>query len=276
MRSITLPLFSLGLLSLAVAEATTLPSLLHEKRNHVPAGWSHSRKHHAMATLPLRFALSQPNIHAIDQYINDVAHPDSPNYGNHWAAAQVVERFAPSHDTIHLVKTWLLDSGFARERIRITNFGGWIELNATVHEAENLLRAEYHVYKHASGKEHVCEYGNVLQYPFASEMLLACESYHLPAHVSPHVDLVTPTVHFNAIISQTPQLSRLQVRGSGSPIKIGAQGERFNGPKTTGMISEIFNKLDKCDQMITPLCLRALYGLEYKPHPANNNSFAIG
>ena len=31
----------------------------------------------------------------------------------------------------------------------------WIKLNATVEEAEKLLNAEYHVYKHVSGKEHV-------------------------------------------------------------------------------------------------------------------------
>jgi len=163
MRSLTVPLVSLGLLSLATAEAPIFPLLLHEKRNHVPDGWSHSRKHHAMAVLPLRFALSQPNIHTIEQYINDVAHPDSPNYGNHWTAAQVAKKFAASHDTIQTVKAWLLDSGFARERIRVTNFKGWIELNATVHEAEKLLWAEYHIYKHITGKEHVCEYIGVLQ-----------------------------------------------------------------------------------------------------------------
>jgi tripeptidyl-peptidase-1 len=157
MRFLTLPLFLLCILRWAVAEPRTFPLLLHEKRHHVPPGWSHSRRHHAMAVLPLRFALSQPNIHAIEQYINDVAHPASTNYGNHWTAAQVAEKFTPSHDTIETVKTWLSDNGFARERIRVTKFKGWIELNATVQEAEELLWAEYHVYKHASGKEHICE-----------------------------------------------------------------------------------------------------------------------
>jgi tripeptidyl-peptidase-1 len=59
-------------------------------------------------------------------------------------------------------------------------------------------------------------------------------------------------------------------------MKIGMQRQRFNGLKTTSIMSGTFNQLDECDQLITPLCLRALYGLEYKPHAANNNSFAVG
>lgn len=157
MRSLLLPFFSLGFLRLVISEPLLSPLVLHEKRSYVPVGWTHSRKHQTAAILPLRFALSQPNIHAIDQYINDVAHPDSPNYGNHWTAAQVADKFRPSHDTVQTVKSWLLESGFAPERIRITKAKSWIELNATVEEAERLLNAEYYVYKHASGKEHVGE-----------------------------------------------------------------------------------------------------------------------
>ena len=93
MRSLTIPLFLIGLLSsLAIAEPLLSLLVPHEKRNHVPGGWSHSRKYHPRAVLPLRFALSQPNLHSIDEYINDVAHPDSPNYGNHWTAAQIAKK----------------------------------------------------------------------------------------------------------------------------------------------------------------------------------------
>jgi tripeptidyl-peptidase-1 len=163
MRPWTLPLlsclviFRLGFHSLAISHPLLSPLVPHEKRNHVPAGWSYSRKHHATAVLPLRFALSQPNIHAIDQYIYDIAHPDSRNYGNHWTAAQVAEKFAPRNDTIQTVNTWLLESGFSTNRIRVTKAKSWIELNATVEEAEKLLNAQYYIYKHASGKEHVGE-----------------------------------------------------------------------------------------------------------------------
>jgi len=39
--------------------------------------------------------------------------------------------------------------------------------------------------------------------------------------------------------------------------------------------SEIFNQLEQCDKQITPLCLRALYGVAYTPLAAKDNSYAI-
>jgi tripeptidyl-peptidase-1 len=108
------------------------------------------------------------------------------------------------------------------------------------------------------------------------ELMPACKSYHLPAHVAHHVDLVTPTVHFNAIVSRNPEPSHVEVRSTGSAIKLGIPGQGYSGPKTTGIISEVFDQLGKCDQQITPLCLRALYGIEYKPLAAERNSYAIG
>src|ERR1700722_3455154 len=133
----------------------------HEKRSAVPSGWSHLRKHHASNVLPLRFALSQSNIDNIGEYLNDVAHPDSPNYSNHWTPGKIASTFAPSLDTIDTVRNWLLASGFSSDQVKLTATKGWIEVNATVNEAEKLLLAQYHVYKHESGKEHVGEYALV-------------------------------------------------------------------------------------------------------------------
>ena len=163
MRSFILSFFC-SLLSLAVAEPILSPAILHEKRDHVPVGWSHSHKLHATAVLPLRFGLSQPNVDAIDEYLNNVADPESPNYGKHWTAGLVAATFAPTDNTIQTVKNWLLDGGISGERIRLTKTKGWIELNATVQEAEKLLNAEYHVYKHAGGKEHVGMWTAISQY----------------------------------------------------------------------------------------------------------------
>lgn len=94
----------------------------------------------------------------MEAFVNDIAHPDSPNFGNHWTPEQVIEKFSPSSETVHTVKDWLLESGFTTERVRVTKTKGWVEVNATVEEAERLLNAEYHVYKHATGKEHVGEW----------------------------------------------------------------------------------------------------------------------
>lgn len=47
-------------------------------------------------------------------------------------------------------------------------------------------------------------------------------------------------------------------------------------PKTTGEIQSLLNQLESCDKQITPICLRALYGLVYEPLAASKNSYGIG
>lgn len=125
---------------------------------------------------------------------------------------------------------------------------GWLEVASTVEEAENLLLAEYYVYDHDTGAKHI-----------------ACQSYHLPEHVIPHVDFVTPTIHFDA---------RIQKRDKYSRVPIGQPGQGST-PKTTGQIEDILNQIEDCDKQITPICLRALYGLWYQPVSGSNNSYGI-
>ncbi|KAH7923647.1 subtilisin-like protein [Leucogyrophana mollusca] len=250
MRSLLISVLSLTFALAAIASSSLSPWTLHEKRSHIPAGWSQTRKYHSSATIPLRFALTQNNIDDIERHLYDVSHPDSPNYGKHWTARQIAAKFAPSSESIDTVFEWLLQSGVDAERVKLSPTKGWIEVTSTVEEAEDLLRTEYHVYGHESGKEHV-----------------ACDSYHLPAHVTPHVDFVTPTIHFDAKLT----------KGSVTrPIPIGQPGEGIS-PKTSGEISSTLNstELETCDKQITPSCLRALYGLIYEPVAGDKNSYGI-
>ena len=82
------------------------------------------------------------------------------------------------------------------------------------------------------------------------------------------MDLVNPSIHFDAILGR---------RGSGAkPAKtIGLPGVGIS-PKTTGNISTILSRLENCDEMITPNCLRALYDLNYTPLSTKRNTFGIG
>jgi tripeptidyl-peptidase-1 len=150
MHYATLPLFAFGLLfGLTVANPVISPYVVHEKRNHVPSGWSWSRKYPATSILPLRFGLTQPNIDVIEEYLDDVSHPDSPNFGKHWTASQVAEKFAATDETIRTVRNWLLDNGFAKERVRVTPTRGWIGNCTTLYDnteetADHSSRGECH------------------------------------------------------------------------------------------------------------------------------------
>lgn len=60
----------------------------------------------------------------------------------------------------------------------------WLKFDATVEEAETLLQTEYRIYENVeTGKSH-----------------LACDDYSIPHHLIPHVDFITPTIQFDAIV----------------------------------------------------------------------------
>lgn len=100
-------------------------------------------------------------------------------------------------------------------------------------------------------------------------LLLGCEAYHLPEHVSPHVDFVLPSVHFD---------TKLKRRSGSAPEPARSIGQPGVGisPKTAGTISQLVTELEQCDEYITPICLRALYGLVYEPVATELNSYGIG
>ncbi|KAJ7054441.1 subtilisin-like protein [Mycena amicta] len=245
---------------LAVAVAQTLsPSVQHAKRTNLPHGWSRARRHSPDAVLPLRFGLTQPNsdMHSLESLLHDVSHPDSPNYGQHWTPARVAQYFAPSDESVDAVVSWISENGFERDRVRVSKSKGWVALNATVAETEALLATEYHVFVHdASAKEHI-----------------ACDQYHLPAHIAPHIQIVTPSIDFNAILSK-------RTDDSNSPfstlISIGQPGAGTVFPQyRTEAIDLILPGTENCASQITPTCLRALYNFNYVPVAADKNSYGI-
>ena len=58
---------------------------------------------------------------AVDSMLmRDSAHPTSPNFGRHWTAEEVNDRFAPSDDTIQTVRDWLVSHGISDSGIVVT------------------------------------------------------------------------------------------------------------------------------------------------------------
>ncbi|KAF9464191.1 Pro-kumamolisin, activation domain-containing protein [Collybia nuda] len=211
--------------------------VVHERRAADPLDWVRSRRLEGDKILPMRFGLTQQNMDKIEEMLMAVSHPGSPTYGQHWSAAKVVETFSPSDDTIEAVANWLAESGISRDRLRLSINKGWIEVNTTVAETEDLLKTEYHVYSHPSGDEQ-----------------LGCHSYSVPAHVKGHIDIIKPTVHFNH--RPAPQSARKLSGGLGIP-------SSHTGPKKSSKKVTITPTLANCDEMITLDCLRALYAVDY-------------
>jgi tripeptidyl-peptidase-1 len=180
------------------------------------------------------------------------------------------------------VNMWLVDSGIHKTRIRQSASLNWIEVNTTIYEAEKLLNTEYHIYDHMiSGQPQV-----------------ACHEYHVPEHVTQHVDFITPTVHFDtplnlkhrrslpAAAPEPQKKHKREIRGRNVRTLGEAQQQaQEDGPiprYRPGVAAEVgtnlgtlpkqgatladdevsreVEQLDRCDRQITPACLRTLYG----------------
>lgn len=247
--------------------------VLHEKRNGIPPGWRQVDKLEVTDILPMRIALTQSNLHRTDEYLMSVSHPESATYGQHWSAKEIAETFAPTQESVDAVIQWLLSVGIQRDRVHRSQSLGWLIFNATVDEAQKLLKTEYYRYRHSSSKPHV-----------------GCTEYHVPEHVSQHIDLITPTVVFDVKVAQSKDEFARRIKRAkhnlkaalGVPIKpeialtIGAP-DSASLPKPGPLlnISTILDGLKTCESYITPNCLRALY--EFLPGTSANsqNSFGI-
>ncbi|OBZ66344.1 Aorsin [Grifola frondosa] len=140
-------------------------------------------------------------------------------------------------------------------RVKLSTGGGWLLVNITVEEAEHLLGTEYYVYEHGEdGTEHI-----------------ACaDGYHLPAHVSKHVEIITPTLHFDA--HRKRRLIAEKRSDLNLAKKVGTLGA---SPKIGETLDSVSTDLSHCDQAITLACLRVLYSFDYEPVAASKNSIGI-
>lgn len=94
--------------------------VVHEKRDDLPH-WRYEKIHtrdHVEKTIPLRIALAQRNLHKGYDFLMDVSHPDSENFGKHWTEEQVHDMFSPSQESVDTVKQWLVESGIDESRIK--------------------------------------------------------------------------------------------------------------------------------------------------------------
>lgn len=237
-------------------------SVVHEKRHKLPHHWQRHARPHPASIIVLSIALTQRNLDEAYEFLMDVSHPASPNFGQHWSPKKVAETFSPSKETVNVVSAWFREAG-------ITEFYqsqslNWIRANVTIKKAEQLLRTNYFNFEHANGKSHI-----------------ACDEYSVPESVQKHVDFITPTVHFDVkVYQQADNGPGMQKREATQPHltnNIGNPGSNVAQPKSGCILplGEEEFQFSQCDKYITPICLRALYELplEAPAHPQSKLQF---
>ena len=123
----------------AVAFPTAEKYVVHERRDGLPVAWKRHSKAFSLQALPIRIWLKQRNLHHATRFIDDVADPDSPNYGTyfylpgdivisvavltdgigkHWTSEQVANMFARAQERADRTIDWLVNSGIEASRIK--------------------------------------------------------------------------------------------------------------------------------------------------------------
>lgn len=237
-------------------------NVVHEKRDSLPPGWTKRSVLDRRALLPMRIGLAQNNLDKGGDWLHEVSDPDSKKYGMHWTAKDVAEAFAPSQDTVDAVKEWLAAHGILEDRVHHGQSLGFLEFEASVTEAENLLNTKYNVYEHADTKTpHV-----------------ACEEYSLPHGLAEHIDFITPTVHFDSMTKRHDKRTTPEKRtiSPGTDKSVG----KPNSPSLPKLGTWLANgapssALSTCNKVITPDCLRALYDFPVGSKALNKNAYGI-
>ena len=108
----------------------------------------------------------------------------------------------------------------------------------------------------------MAEYG-IYQNTETGKSHLACEQYSVPAHVQKYVDLITPTIRFDATIKQKKKRRSIESRG----LSIKPVLQVMPNPLAADAAAVTFT-LANCYEYTTPDCLRSLYNF-------NNGLFAL-
>lgn len=252
-------LFSLcALVFGAVAAPRRASYTLHEKRAAKPLHWEKHSRADANTLLPVRIGLTQSNLDKGPTWLDEVSIPDHPKYGQHYAAEQIHDLFAPNNESVTIVKDWLHGSGIQPARISQSANKQWLQLDASVAEMENLIQTEYYHYKHVqTGKTNI-----------------GCDAYHVPDHVTKHIDYVTPGLKL-----LTPSTPRDGIAKRTFGIAEGP-GKQPEPPLTKPLPMPLKSLLGLvlefvCPLAIIPACITTMYNISEPTKAAPNNQLGI-
>lgn len=228
--------FSLVLtLALGVTAVPHHNKAIHEKRDSAPQGWVSLGEADSDIIMPMRIGLTQSNLHAGHDMLMDVSEHDSPNFGKHYTAEEVTEMFAPAKETVDGVIEWLQAEGIQNVTHSVNK--QWLAFDANVKTANEVFATKFEMFEHE----------------FTGTRNIGCHEYHVPSHLSEHVDYITPGLRLYV----SPKL----IKKKNEAIK--KRDFNFKIPPIVRPIStgnvETLSVASSCDTYITPNCIAGEY-----------------
>lgn len=158
----------------------------------------------------------------------------------------------PSDNTLQLVHDWLDDNGIPGSRLQYSPAKDWIKVSLPIKAVEKLLDTEYSVFRHEDG-----------------DYLARAPQWSLPQHLHEHINVVQPTNSFFRPRKQRTTLKTIE--------DISGNKWKPLPPSSPKDYSPGGDPATVCNtSLVTPLCLRTLYGtIDYKPVAAGKNKVGL-
>lgn len=236
-------LLACALAAQAVMAAPYARSAYAVKDTHnAPIAWSKGDRADPDQLIRLNIGLTQSQFNELERNLYEVSDPSHHRYGKHLSADDVNELIKPKDEALEAVHQWLEDAGVRIEELAYSPAKDWIKLTLSVKEVEQLLDTEYHYFMHEDGTE-----------------LVRAQAYSLPMHLHEHIATIQPTNSFFRM--------KGVAKGYGEAIDF----QELPPPPTEASVAAVCNV-----SLVTPLCLRTLYGtVNYTVKAAGKNKMAL-
>ncbi|KAM3430033.1 hypothetical protein NHJ13734_007916 [Beauveria thailandica] len=140
----------------------------------LPSSWVATGAADSNAVIKAQIGIKQNNIKGLQDKLDDIANPDSPNYGK-WLSKEDVDKYtAPAEADVAAVEAWLVSSGITDITMPTND---WLEFSVPVSKMESLLGTKYEWFVHVETGEKV---------PRTKE-------FSVPQNLHSLIDVVTPT-----------------------------------------------------------------------------------
>jgi tripeptidyl-peptidase-1 len=233
------------LMAAALTQVCAADRTILEGSFDAPANW-------ALSATPARtqkmtvylFLAHQPGAEArLQQTLEAVSDPNSPQYGQHLTMEEISSLLSPSYEHLALVDQWLSEHNVTQGSS--TSPKDLVQLELTVEQAEAMFATQVHEYTHTDGVS----------------TLRSTSGYSLPSRIASAVTVVGDLTQFPPTqklpVVTTPTTSRALLGGGG-----GGSGKWDND--CTGASS--------CKGLVTPGVLRTRYKLPTQPSKVSSNS----
>lgn len=207
-----------------------------------PAAWWKGDRADPDQLIRLNIGLTQSRFDELERNLYEVSDPSHVRYGKHLSADDVNELIKPKDEALEAVHEWLDDAGVKIEELAYSPAKDWIKLTLPIRDVERLLDTEYHHFVHHDGTE-----------------LVRAQTWSLPMHLHEHIATIQPTNSFFRM--------KAVAKGHGKSMGI----DELPPPPTEASIAAVCNLT-----LVTPLCLRTLYGtVNYTVKAAGKNKMAL-